>query len=77
MKTPWLIAVRPTPSVLEKHGKSPNTIEVYEPARWWTTSIGTEGAEHLVMEMEAGPSVRWPMDLIDQITITRRTEAEK
>lgn len=76
MKTPWIIALRPTPAVLEKHGKPASTVEVYEPIRWWTSfEEGPTG--WLFMEMDAGPSLRWSFDLIDQVTITRRTEGDK
>lgn len=77
MKTPWLIAVRPTLAVLEKHGHKPNTVEVYEPIRWWT-SINGQGGDtgYLFMQMDDGPAIRWAFDLIDQVTITRRTEGD-
>lgn len=75
MKTPWLIAVRPTPAVLEKHGKPPNTVEVYEPRRWYVGTLD-QNAEYLIMDLDAGLSIRWSFDLIDQVTITRRTEGD-
>lgn len=75
MKTPWIIAIRPTPAVLEKHGQPASTVEVYEPIRWWTSSAGESGLNYfLFMQMDDGPAVRWSFDLIDQLTITRRTE---
>lgn len=77
MKTPWLIAVRPTPAVLEKHGKPPNTIETYAPWRWCTSATRGDGPEYLIMEMDDGPSVRWPFALIDSVTITRVTEIDQ
>lgn len=75
MKSPWLIAIRCTPQVLEARNQPANAVEVFEPLQWWTSFIGDD--IYFLMKFDHGFSIRWKFEFIDQLTITRRTEGEQ